>query len=81
MIPACKASPLASHIGECRCGPIAHIDKGKKEALKKRVAELKTQAELEAKPASASRTLEETDAPQEKGSEGWRKRSKYWLGR
>ncbi|MFA7087296.1 MAG: phage minor head protein [Aliarcobacter sp.] len=39
--------PQASH-PNCRCRPVAHIDAGKKEALKKRVAELKARAEAEA---------------------------------
>lgn len=39
--------PQASHPGGCRCRPVAHIDKAKKEELKKRVAELKAQAEAE----------------------------------
>lgn len=38
--------PQASH-PSCRCRPVAHIDKTKKEALKKRVADLKAQAEAE----------------------------------
>ncbi len=34
-------------LSNCRCRPVAHIDKTKKEALKKRVADLKAQAEAE----------------------------------
>lgn len=38
--------PQATHPA-CRCRPVAHIDKTKKEELKKRVADLKAQAEAE----------------------------------
>lgn len=73
--------PLTSHIGECRCRPISHIDNGKKEALKKRVADLRAQAEEESKTTSASGTLKEMKGPQEKASVGWRTRAKRWLER
>lgn len=39
--------PRPPYHPHCRCRPVAHVDKNKKEALKARVAELKAQAEAE----------------------------------